>query len=110
MTGTCQARIIDPGGMKKSEVNLMNQGIERRLNNLHRAPRCGAKTRAGTACQCPVMRGRKRCRLHGGLSPGAPRGQRNGNFKDGHWTAEAIEERRWLRSLVKQFGTRGSLE
>jgi hypothetical protein len=38
------------------------------------------------------------------LSPGAPRGDRNGNFKDGAWTAEAIEERRWLRSLVKQFG------
>ncbi|HEY8033335.1 MAG TPA: HGGxSTG domain-containing protein [Methylocella sp.] len=61
-------------------------------------------TRAGTPCQCPAMRGRTRCRLHGGLSPGAPRGDRNGNFKDGAWTAEAIEERRWLRSLVKQFG------
>jgi hypothetical protein len=42
--------------------------------------------------------------LHGGLSPGAPRGSRNGNYTDGAWTAEAIEERRWLRSLVKQFG------
>jgi hypothetical protein len=50
------------------------------------------------------MRGRKRCRLHGGLSPGAPRGQQNGNFKDGQWTAEAIAERRWLRSLVRDFG------
>ncbi|MFZ1884142.1 MAG: HGGxSTG domain-containing protein, partial [Rhodoplanes sp.] len=78
----------------------MNQAVVTRLANLRAAPRCGAKTRAGGACQCPAMRGRKRCRLHGGLSPGAPRGQRNGNFKDGQWTAEAIEERRWLRSLV----------
>src|SRR4051794_2744185 len=34
---------------------------------------------------------RKRCRLHGGLSPGAPRGSRNGNYRRWDWTAEAIE-------------------
>lgn len=82
----------------------MNQRIETRLKNLRSAPRCGAKNRAGGACQCPALRGRRRCRLHGGLSPGAPRGQRNGNFKDGQWTAEMIAERRWLRSLVREFG------
>ncbi|MFL6816241.1 MAG: HGGxSTG domain-containing protein [Bradyrhizobium sp.] len=58
---------------------------------LTRAPRCGAKTRAGGACQRPVVQGRRRCRLHGGLSPGAPRGAQNGNYKDGEWTIEAIE-------------------
>jgi hypothetical protein len=42
--------------------------------------------------------------LHGGLNPGAPRGARNGNFTDGTWSTEAIEERRWLRSLVRSFG------
>jgi hypothetical protein len=41
--------------------------------------------------------------LHGGLSPGAPRGRKNGNFKNGEWTGEAIEERRWARSLVRAF-------
>jgi hypothetical protein len=41
--------------------------------------------------------------MHGGLNPGAPRGARNGNFKDGGWAAEAIEERKWLRSLVRSF-------
>jgi len=39
----------------------------------------------------------------GGLSPGAPRGPKNGNYKNGDWTAEAIEERKWLRLLVKSF-------
>jgi len=34
-----------------------------------KAPRCGAKTRRGTPCQCPSMRN-GRCRLHGGLSTG----------------------------------------
>jgi hypothetical protein len=82
----------------------MNQAVATRLANLRAAPRCGAKNRAGEPCRCPAMRGRRRCRLHGGLSPGAPRGQRNGNFKDGHWTTEAIEERRLLRSLVQEFG------
>ena len=85
----------------------MDQRIETQLNNLHRAPRCGAKTRAGRACQCPAMRGRQRCRLHGGLSPGAPRGPRNGNYRSGEWTIEAAQERKWLRELVKSHAMRG---
>jgi hypothetical protein len=85
----------------------MNQDVKTKLASLQRATRCGAKTRAGGACQCPALRGRKRCRLHGGLSPGAPRGRKNGNFKSGDWTAEAIEERRWVRSLVRAFGQKG---
>ncbi len=83
---------------------------ETRLRNLARAPKCGAKTRAGTPCQRPVLRDRTRCRLHGGLSPGAPRGPENGNYRNGDWTAEAIEERKWLRSLVKSFAKIGDTE
>ena len=86
----------------------MDQDVETRLRNLRRAPRCGAMTRAGTACQRPAMHGRKRCRLHGGLSPGAPRGHKNGNYKNGNWTADTIEERRWLRSLVQSFANNGT--
>ena len=81
----------------------MDQDIETRLENLRRAPRCGALTRAGIACRRPAIRGRKRCRLHGGVSTGAPRGMKNGNFRNGSWTADAIEERGWLRSLVRAF-------
>jgi hypothetical protein len=68
---------------------------------------CCAKTRAGTECQRSPLRGRRRCRLHGGLSPGAPRGAKNGNFRSGNWTAEPVAERRWLRSLVRSFSTAG---
>jgi hypothetical protein len=71
--------------------------------NLNRTPRCGAKTRTGGLCRRSSIRGRRRCRLHGGMSPGAPRGAKNGNFKSGDWTAENIEERKWLRSLVRSF-------
>ena len=38
-----------------------------------KAPRCGARTRRGTACRCPAMRRRRRCRLHGGKSRQLPR-------------------------------------
>ena len=88
----------------------MNQEVGKRLENLRRAPRCGARTRGGTACQRPALRGRRRCRLHGGLSPGAPRGSENGNFRNGNWTSEAIEERKWLRSLVQTFAKSGTTE
>ena len=75
-----------------------------RLSKVSNMSRCGAKTRAGIPCQSPPVRGRKRCRLHGGLSPGAPRGSRNGNYTNGDWTREALEERRWVRDLVRSFG------
>lgn len=88
----------------------MNQDLlARRLENLGRARRCGARNRAGTSCQSPAIRGRSRCRLHGGLSPGAPRGNRNGNFTDGFWTRDAVQERQWAKEMVKLF-TKGANE
>lgn len=82
----------------------MNQDrLIAQLVNIRAAPRCGAKTRTGGSCQCPAIRDRKRCRLHGGRSTGAPKGSDNGNYKDGTFTAEAIEERQWLRSMVRTY-------
>ena len=72
-----------------------------RLSHLSHAPRCGAKARTGTPCQRPPVQGRKRCRLHGGLSPGAPRGSRNGNYVRGDWTNEVRQERKWVRELLR---------
>lgn len=43
-----------------------------------------------------------RCRLHGGHSPGGPRGEANGNFRHGGFTAEAIAERRELGDLIRE--------
>ncbi|WP_283258586.1 HGGxSTG domain-containing protein [Bradyrhizobium japonicum] len=85
----------------------MNQKIANRLVKLRSAPRCGAQNRAGQPCQCPAARGRTRCRLHGGLSPGAPKGQANGMYKDGYFTAEAVTERRWAKSLAAGFAETG---
>jgi hypothetical protein len=43
------------------------------------------------------------------MSPGAPRGAKNGNFKSGDWTTDAIAERKWLRSLVQSFADNGAI-
>ncbi len=84
-------------------INPMNQAVVARLQRLRGAPRCGALNRAGRPCQCPAICGRTRCRIHGGLSPGAPRGEGNGNFKNGYWTGEAVEERRWAKEMVELY-------
>ena len=34
-------------------------------------PQCHARTRSGSLCKAKAVRGRMRCRLHGGLSTGA---------------------------------------
>ena len=43
--------------------------------------------------------------MHGGASPGAPKGERNGMFKHGRYTNEAIIKRRmltaWIRTMRK---------
>ena len=77
--------------------------IERRLANLAKAPRCGARNRAGRPCRQAAVRGRARCRMHGGAKgSGGPRGERNGNFTHGLWTREKVEARRTIRARVRE--------
>lgn len=49
------------------------------------------------------MKGKRVCRLHGGRA-GAPKGERNGAFKHGGWTDEAVELRASARRLIKRIG------
>ena len=66
------------------------------------APRCGAKTRSGKPCKSPAVRGKKRCRMHGGApGSGAPRGNQNA-LKHGFYTREALAERRRVQDLLRQ--------
>jgi hypothetical protein len=39
--------------------------------------------------------------MHGGKSPGAPRGEANGNYRTGRFTCEAIAERRQLAAWIQ---------
>jgi len=54
-----------------------------------------------------------RCRMHGGLSTGAPRGNRNA-FKHGLYSAKAIARRREVAALLQAMrelvGAAGELE
>jgi hypothetical protein len=90
--------------------DLLHQAdVERRLANLAKARRCGARTRAGHPCRQAAVTGRARCRMHGGAKgSGGPRGDRNGNFKHGLWTHESLSTRRAVRAKVREI--RGLLQ
>jgi hypothetical protein len=71
----------------------------------HAAPRCGAKTRRGAACQAPAMRN-GRCRLHGGKSTGPRTAEgrercRTANWKHGLYSKQARAERDRVRELLR---------
>jgi hypothetical protein len=62
---------------------------------------CGARTRSGAPCRASKVTGKSRCRMHGGAAgSGAPKGDRNGNWRHGRFTCEAIAERRATRGLL----------
>lgn len=67
------------------------------VNPMHSAPRCLARTRKGSACQSPAMPN-GRCRMHGGKSPGAPKGNRNA-WKHGGRSSEMDALRKALRAM-----------
>ena len=76
--------------------------IEHNTGPMLSSPRCGAKTRSGSPCNAPAVRGKKRCRMHGGApGSGAPRGNQNA-LKHGRFTRQALVERRQLRDLLRQ--------
>ena len=96
------------------EINTGEAGIEEWLRALQRsfphwrahvpdtlmAPRCLAKTRSGTACQLPALKGKRRCQLHGGRSPGATKGNRNAR-KHGGYSAKAIAATRYVKAIAR---------
>ncbi len=78
------------------------------------APRCGASTRRQTPCQCPAMRNRRRCRMHGGKSTGPRTAAGLERSRRARWThgiysreARAIlaNERRQWRELWALLGS-----
>ncbi len=67
-----------------------------------KAARCSATSkRTGKPCRAPAVKGWAVCRFHGARG-GGPEGNRNGRYRHGLYTKEAVEERRLLRELLRQ--------
>ena len=65
---------------------------------LAQAARCHARTRSGQPCRSPAIKGKSRCRMHGGKGSGAPEGNRNA-WKHGARSAGTRETLALIRAL-----------
>jgi hypothetical protein len=93
------------GSLSKTKINPMQRETQEPLS-LRLVPRCCAKTRSGKPCQSPRVKGKARCRMHGGAKgSGAPKGKDNGRYQHGMFTCEAIERRREIRALIAEMQT-----
>ena len=64
------------------------------------APRCGARTRRGRPCQGPCVRGRTRCRMHGGAAGSGGQLRNRNAWRHGEYSSERKAELRALRALL----------
>lgn len=65
--------------------------------------KCSAKTRKGSLCNTPPVKGKKRCRMHGGAKgSGAPKGSKNA-FKHGRYSKETIQKRQEVTKLIRSW-------
>ncbi|MDW9176992.1 HGGxSTG domain-containing protein [Legionella pneumophila] len=66
------------------------------------APRCGARTKGnnGKPCRCPAIKGKTRCRVHGGAKgSGAPRNNLNA-FKHGCHTSDTKAFKQQIKHTI----------
>lgn len=71
------------------------------LSHLRDIPRCGAKTRKGTPCPNPCVKGRPRCRMHG-CAPGSGGQPGNKNaLKHGLRSQEWIQQRKKINEVCR---------
>jgi hypothetical protein len=76
--------------------------------NLALAPRCGARTRAGCPCRAPAIRGKLRCRMHGGRSTGPRTAEglarlRAARTIHGHYSAKTRARDRHLITVARRW-------
>jgi len=98
-----------------SEINLYRGRLKNGnpVGDFTKAPRCGARNRPGNPCQCPAIRGKRRCRLHGGRSTGPRTSEglwriRKAHWKDGSRSVRLQQElRAWQHQ--KQISIKGRI-
>lgn len=87
------------GGM---EEKATDDPMHLALWRMNRARRCGARTRSGSPCRSPAVRGKGRCRMRGGAAgSGAPPGNRNA-LRHGCRPAGAVATRRLAGELARE--------
>ncbi len=86
----------------KNEINPM-QSSNKACYPFLQSPRCGARTRQGTACKAPAVNNKRRCRMHGGTKgSGAPVGSQNA-LKHGLNTRETKQLKKAIQLLLKEL-------
>ena len=87
-------------------IIYLRNGVKQ--GNPNNAPRCNAKAKStGLQCCAPAMRGKSKCRLHGGKSTGAKTAEglkrcRKANWKHGRYSAENKHLYRLLRKVLRE--------
>jgi hypothetical protein len=102
---------VDGERARASSANCSGQstlGLETRFGPDWPGLRCLAKTRRGTECQKPAIKGRVRCQLHGGRSTG-PRTVEGrariaaANLKHGNRTKKRLAENRERATVNREI-------
>jgi hypothetical protein len=97
----CDAR--GAGLLGEKRTNLM-----KREYSFQKAPRCSATSkRTRERCKAPAVRGWTVCRFHGARG-GGPKGERNGMYRHGLNTKEAMKERHSYSTIARNV-MRGNL-
>lgn len=114
ITTTSDTSTSGEGG-ENQEANPMQRKENARARtmplSLRNAPRCQARSRSsGRLCRSPAVSGKRTCRMHGSArGSGAPKGEANGAWKHGGFTAEAVELRRNVTRLLRMIREDGDV-
>ncbi len=94
-----------PAGRPAPQAASPPSAVKRRGNpDLNLSPRCGARTRAGCPCRAPAIRGKLRCRMHGGRSTGPRTAEGRARIAAAHtrYSPEWRARCHFLRSLARR--------
>ena len=77
---------------------------DKKLYPFHNAVKCGAKTKHnhGNPCRNPAVRGKSRCRLHGGANGSGARLNNKNALKHGYFTFEMRQLKKNIKELLKK--------
>ena len=93
---------------KVNHADLIEAGMATRFGPGWPGTRCLAKTRRGTPCQNPAIKGPGRCKLHGGRSTGprTPEGKARAakaHTKHGRSSRAHVEKVRAINAEIKRI-------